>query len=140
FTYQTNMLNRINPPVFHPIENVQVLTPELLKLSNGSNLFVFNAGEEELVRIQWVFDNADFQADKPIINSALSAMLLEGTSKYSSAQIAEKVDFYGAYLFPEYSYDQTSLNLITLTKNLDKLFPLVIEILIYAVLLLHNLD
>src|SRR5690606_2469543 len=48
---------------------------------------------------------------------------------YSSAQIAEKVDFYGAYLYPEYSYDQTTLNLITLTKYLKDLLPLVLEIL-----------
>jgi len=134
------MLNRINPPDFHPIENVQVLSPEQIKLSNRSNLFVFNAGEEELVRIQWIFDNADFKADQPIVNSALSAMLLEGTSKYSSAQIAEKVDFYGAYLFPEYSLDQTSLTLITLTKYLDKLLPLIIEILNDAVFPQQELD
>src|SRR5690606_38441152 len=134
------MLNRITPPAFHPIENVPVLTPELVKLSNGSKMFVFNAGDEELVRIQWVFDNADFQINNPILNSALSAMLLEGTSKYTSAQIAEKVDFYGAYLFPEYSYDQTSLNLITLTKYLDKLLPLVIEILNDATFPQQELD
>jgi len=134
------MLNRINPPAFHPIENVSVLSPERLELSNGSKLFVFNAGEEELIRIQWIFNNADLQPDKPIINSALSAMLLEGTTKYSSAQIAEKVDFYGAYLFPEFSYDQTSLTLITLTKYLDKLLPLVIEILDDAVFPQQELD
>ena len=134
------MLNRINPPIFHPIENVKVLSPEQIKLSNGPDLFVFNAGEEELVRIQWVFENADFQIERPIRNSALSALLIEGTSKYSSAQIAEKVDFYGAYLFPEYSFDQTSLTLITLTKYLDKLLPLVIEILNDAVFPQQELD
>lgn len=134
------MLNRINPPVFHPIESVNIISPESLKLSNGSNLFMFNAGEQELVRIQWVFENAAFQADEPIINSALSALLLEGTSKYSSAQIAEKVDFYGAYLFPEYNYDQTTLNLVTLTKYLDKLLPFVLEVLNDAIFPQQELD
>ncbi len=134
------MLNRINPPTFHPIESVNIISPESLKLSNGSNLFVFNAGDQELVRIQWVFENADFQANTPIINSALSAMLLEGTSKYSSAQIAEKVDFYGAYLFPEYNYDQTTLNLVTLTKYLDNLLPIALEILNDAIFPQQELD
>lgn len=134
------MLNRINPPAFHPIESVNIISPESLKLSNGSDLFVFNAGEQELVRIQWVFENAPFQPNKPIINSALSALLLEGTSKYSSAQIAEKVDFYGAYLFPEYNYDQTTLNLVTLTKYLDKLLPFVLEVLNDAIFPQQELD
>lgn len=134
------MLNRINPPAFHPIESVNIISPESLKLSNGSNLFMFNAGEQELVRIQWVFENAAFQANAPIINSTLSAMLLEGTSKYTSAQIAEKVDFYGAYLFPEYNYDQTTLNLVTLTKYLDKLLPFVLEVLNDAIFPQQELD
>jgi len=134
------MLNRINPPVFHPIESVNIISPESLKLSNGSNLFMFNAGEQELVRIQWVFENAAFHPDKPIINSALSALLLEGTSKYMSAQIAEKVDFYGAYLFPEYNYDQTTLNLVTLTKYLNNLLPFFLEVLNDAIFPQQELD
>jgi zinc protease len=134
------MLNRINPPAFHPIESVNIISPESLKLSNGSNLFMFNAGEQELIRIQWVFENAAFQANQPIINSALSALLLEGTTKYSSAHIAEKVDFYGAYLFSEYSYDQTTLNLVTLTKYLDKLLPFVLEVLNDAIFPQQELD
>src|SRR5690554_181583 len=134
------MLNRINPPTFHPIESINIISPESLKLSNGSNLFMFNAGDQELVRIQWVFENADFQPNAPIINSALSALLLEGTSKYSSAQIAEKFDFYGAYLFPEYNYDQTTLNLVTLTKYLDNLLPIVLEILNDAIFPQQELD
>jgi len=134
------MLNRINPPAFHPIENINIINPDSIELTNGVKLFVFSAGEEDLVRMQWVFENADFQPTKPIINSALSAMLLEGTSKYSSAQIAEKIDFYGAYLFPEYSYDHTSLNLITLTKYLDKLLPFIIEILNDAIFPQQEID
>jgi len=134
------MLNRATPPDFHPIDNVPVLSPEITDLSNGSKMFVFNAGEEELVRIQWVFENAEFQLNKPINNSALSAMLLEGTSTYSSAQIAEAVDFYGAYLFPEFSYDHMSLNLITLTKYVDKLLPVVISVLNEATFPQQELD
>jgi len=134
------MLNRATPPDFHPIENVPVLSPDRIDLSNGSKMFVFNAGEEELVRIQWVFENAAFQLDKPIVNSALSGMLLEGTSQYTSAQIAETVDFYGAYLFPEFSYDHMSLNLITLTKYVDKLLPVVISVLNDAIFPQQELD
>jgi len=123
------MINRITTPEFHPIENVNLIHPQRSVLSNGAEFFVFNAGEQELVRIQWVFENAPFQSAQPILNAALSALMLEGTSRYTSAQIAEKVDFYGAYLYPEYSFDHTSLNLITLNKHLDQLLPFVIEVL-----------
>lgn len=123
------MINRITAPEFHPIENVTLIHPQRSSLSNGAEFFVFNAGEQELVRIQWVFENAPFQPAQPTLNATLSALMLEGTSRYSSAQIAEKVDFYGAYLYPEYSFDHTSLNLITLNKHLNQLLPFVIEVL-----------
>lgn len=123
------MINRIAAPEYHPIENVALIHPQRSTLANGAELFVFDAGEQELIRIQWVFENAPFQPAQPILNAALSALMLEGTSRYSSAQIAEKIDFYGAYLFPEYSFDHTSLNLITLNKYLDQLLPFVMEVL-----------
>ena len=123
------MINRITAPEFHPIENVNLIHPQRATLSNGAELFVFNAGDQELVRIQWVFENAPFQPAQPTLNAALSALMLEGTSRYSSAQIAEKIEFYGAYLFPEYSFDHTSLNLITLNKHLNQLLPFVMEVL-----------
>lgn len=123
------MLNRVNPPVFHPIENINILSPESFKLSNGAKLFVFSAGEQDLVRIQWVFNNRSFQKDKPVLHAALSANLIEGTAKHSSAVIAESIDYYGAFLYPEFSYDHISLNLITISKHLDKVLPIVIDIL-----------
>ena len=79
--------------------------------------------------MQWVFENTDFDPLKPLVNSAVAGMLLEGTNTLSSAQIAEKADFYGAFLHPEYSYDHTILTLFSLNKHIGKLIPLVFDIL-----------
>src|SRR5690606_7905235 len=62
-------------------------------------------------------------------NTCLSSMLKEGTKSRSSAQIAEEIDFYGAYLIPEYSYDQTALTLYSLTKHLAAVLPIVHDVL-----------
>lgn len=123
------MLNRIDPPVFHPIERVNILSPESMELSNGAKLFVFSAGDQDLIRVQWVFNNRGFQIDKPLAHAALSANLMEGTTKHSSAIIAESIDYYGAFLYPEFSYDHTALSLITLGKHLNKVLPIVVDIL-----------
>lgn len=123
------MLNRIHPPAFHPIEGIPFLHPQDFELKNGLKVFLFDSGEQEIVRVQWVFENTDFDVKKPLINSALAGMLLEGTSKFNSAQIAEKADFFGAFLHPEYSFDHTSLTLFSLNKHVEKLIPLVFDIL-----------
>ncbi len=123
------MLNRTAPPSFHPIAGFPLLSPQEVLFSNGLKAFVFDSGEQELVRIQWVFENAAFDLNKPLRNSALAGMLLEGTENLSSAKIAETVDFYGAFLQPEYSFDHTSLSLFSLNKHIEKLLPLVLDVL-----------
>lgn len=123
------MLNRQEPPVFHPIEGIPFLHPQRSELPNGVNVFLFDSGKQDIVRIQWVFENSNFDSNKPFVNQAVAGLLLEGTSTFNSAQIAEKADFYGAFLFPEYSFDHTSLTLFCLNKHVEKLLPLVYEIL-----------
>lgn len=123
------MLNRTQAPEFHPIKGIPFLHPQSFELQNGVKVFLFDSGEQEIVRIQWVFENGNFDISKPLKNSSLAGLLLEGTSEFSSAQIAEKADFYGAFLYPEYSFDHTSLTLFSLNKHAEKLIPLVLSIL-----------
>lgn len=123
------MLNRKEAPVFHPIEGIPFLHPQRSELPNGIKVFLFDSGKQDIVRIQWVFENSAFDTNKPFTNQALAGLLLEGTSKFNSAKIAETADYYGAFLFPEYSFDHTSLTLFCLNKHVDKLLPLVYEIL-----------
>lgn len=126
------MLDRRQAPHFQEIREVSFLAPQTLTLKNGVQVFLFNSGEQEIVRLQWVFENTSFDPLKPLVNSALAGMLLEGTDKLSSAEIAEQADFYGAFLHPEYNYDRTTLTLFALRKHLQKLLPLVFEVLTSA--------
>lgn len=123
------MLDRTVRPTFHPIEGIPFLQPQKLHYKNGLKMFLFNSSSQDIIRLQWVFQSADFNPDNPLINLALAEMLLEGTKKYSSAQIAETADFFGAFLYPEYNLDQITLTLFSLTKHIDKLIPLVYDIL-----------
>lgn len=128
------MINRTKAPEFRVVEEVKLLQPVHEVLQNGINLFVFNSGEQELVKIEWVFQNLNKENLRlPLLNIALAGMLLEGTTRYTSAEIAEKVDFYGAFLQPEYSFDHTSLTLYALSKHVQKLLPIIKSILIESV-------
>jgi len=128
------MIERNKAPEFKNIEHVNLLEPTKEVLNNGIELFVFDAGEQDLVRIEWVFNNISFdELVSPVLNMGLAGMLLEGTKQYSSAEIAEKVDFYGAFLQPEYAFDHTALSLYVLNKHIDHLLPLVKEILTQSI-------
>lgn len=123
------MLNRAQAPNYKPISGFELIKPRHITFANGVNIFVFDAGEQELVRMEWIFSNVFNSDEWPLPNTCTCGMLLEGTGVYNSEQIAETVDFYGAFLVPEYSYDHSALTLFSLNKHLDQLLPLVKNIL-----------
>ncbi|WP_457130743.1 M16 family metallopeptidase [Mucilaginibacter sp. UYNi724] len=123
------ILDRQTPPQFNGVENINLIRPEATKLNNGANIFTFNSGDLDLVRIEWIFHNIRFNPAKPLLNVAVNTMLTEGTTKLTSAQIADKIDFYGAFLQVDFSYDHSQVTLYTLTKHLNTTLPVIKDVL-----------
>jgi zinc protease len=122
-------LDRQTPPQFNGVENINLIHPESSQLKNGCKIFTFNSGGQDLVRIEWIFQNSRFDPEKPLLNVAVNTMLTDGTSKLTAAQIADNIDFYGAFLQVDYSYDYSQVTLFTLTKHLQATLPVVKDIL-----------
>jgi zinc protease len=122
-------INRKQAPEFRAIDNINLIRPAHQKLDNGCNVFCFNSGDQELVRIEWVFGNQRFNADKPLLNMAVNTMLTEGTGSLTASQIADKVDFYGAFLQVDYGYDQSQVTLYSLNKHLQHTLPVIKDLI-----------
>src|SRR5581483_5689562 len=116
-------LNRTTAPDFKAVENINLIHPDHIKLDNGCNIFSFNSGDQELVRVEWIFQNLRFDPAKPLLNVATNTMLTEGTSKMSASQIADQIDFYGAFLQVDYGFDHSQAVLYTLNRHLSKTLP-----------------
>lgn len=123
------MLNRTQAPDFSTISSIPLIQPQKQVSNNGLPLFVIEAGTAPLVKIEWLFSHAPWQSDKPLLSAACNTLLNEGTSKHTAAEIADYVDFYGAFLQTESSFDQSTVTLYCLNKNMAKVLPLVKEIL-----------
>jgi zinc protease len=122
-------MDRKTAPDFKAIENINLIKPEHKKLDNGCNVYCFNSGDQELVRIEWIFSNLRFDVTKPLLNMAVNTMLTDGTNQLSASEIADKVDFYGAFLSVDYGYDQSQVTLHSLVKHLPLVLPIVKDIL-----------
>jgi zinc protease len=127
------VLNRKQAPQFNGVENITLIRPEHKKLANGCNVYAFNSGGQELVRIEWIFGNLRFNPEKPLLNVATNTMLTDGTGKMNAAQIADTIDFYGAFLQVDYSYDYSQVTLYTLTKHLASTLPVIKDIITNSV-------
>lgn len=134
------MLNRQIAPNFKPIKALHLVEPEHIDYANGLQAFVFQDPQLELIRLEFVFQNVFAEQEFPLRNTVLASMLREGTNALSSTEIADKVDFYGAYLIPEYSLDHTSLTVYTMHKYVDSILPIIHDILTDSIFPQKELD
>jgi len=123
------MLNRTQAPDFKQVSTINFIQPEKTVLDNGIPVFTVYSGEQDLVRIEFLFDNVNWNIEKPLQAIAVNAMLNNGTGKLSSKEIAEKIDFYGAFFQTEYGQDQSSVTLYSLNKHLASVLPIVKDVL-----------
>ncbi|GAA4086747.1 pitrilysin family protein [Mucilaginibacter panaciglaebae] len=136
----TNTLDRKTAPQSRAIEHINLISPKKTTLPNGCNLFTFNSGDQELVRIEWIFNNLRFDPAKPLLNTAVNTMLTDGTENLTAAEIADKIDFYGAFLSVDYGFEQSQVTLYSLTKHLGKTLPVVKDILTNSIFPQKELD
>lgn len=127
------MINRTAAPSFKQIERINLIQASPRLLDNGIKLYIVNAGEQELVRIEFIFHNVNWDVNRPLQAFVTNSLLIEGTSKMSSFQISERIDGYGAFIQADYSFDYSSFTLYTLTKHLDNVLPIIKDVLTDAV-------
>ena len=122
-------LERTIAPEFKAVGQIELIRPEQIDLDNGCKIFCFNSGDQDLVRIEWIFGNLRFDPAKPLLNVAVNTTLTEGTSKLTASQIADQIDFYGAFLQVDYGYDHSQVVLYTLTRHLASTLPVMKDII-----------
>lgn len=113
-----------NRPKIKQIDKIDFLQPQKQILSNGIPLYIINACQEDVSRIDFIFEAGVWQQKKPLVAHFTNQMLKEGCENFSSAQIAEKLDFYGAWLQLSNGYHQSFVTLYSLNKYLPQTLAL----------------
>jgi predicted Zn-dependent peptidase len=122
-------LNRKNSPEVVEINSINIKEAQENILSNGIKLYTINASNEEVIKLDLVFDAGTTVQEYKSQSNFTSKMLSEGTSKYSAAELAQKLDFYGAYFQTKNTTEEAIITLFCLNKHLDQCLPFIVEIL-----------
>ncbi len=122
-------IDRINQPSRMGIQKMNVPQAKKYTLDNGIEVYAINAGFQELVKVELLFNNVDFDPAKPLLNSATNRMMAEGTVNYSAQQIADMIDYYGSFYETDENSDFCSIILYSLNKYLNYTLPLVSTVL-----------
>lgn len=130
---QTTYPNRKIIPINHRAEELLLRNPEHSVMSNGIDLFLIESGLEDVTRIDIIVEAGSFYQQKKLCASFTNHLLKEGTKTLSSIQIAEKLDFHGAYLSTSINKDKSVITLFSLTMHLSKLLPMLKSIVTEAI-------
>lgn len=123
------MLNRnLQPDICEP-EQIAVQQPELYTLPNGIPLYILDACDCEVTRIDVLMEGGRWHQKQPLQALFTNRMLREGTRRYTAAQIAEKLDYYGAWLDLASASEHTYVTLYSLNKYLPNTLDLLESII-----------
>jgi predicted Zn-dependent peptidase len=133
-------MNRSIAPEYNPVQKLNLVSPHTIKLDNGIPMYYFNAGSQDVLRIEVLLKAGSRYQSAPLIAHIVNNMLNEGTKSHSAAQIAETFEYYGAYLHTECDLDNASVVLYLQNKHLETLLPLMLELLTEAIFPEHELE
>jgi zinc protease len=121
------MLDRTQQPTIHPIASLSFVEPTLDKIGE-TKIMEFKGGDKEVLRLRVVFNAGSKYHANPLIPVAVNALVKEGTKNYSAKELADKLDYYGAFLHTEIDKDRAWLELYCLSKHLKSVLPYFIDI------------
>jgi predicted Zn-dependent peptidase len=114
-------------------EKLNIADPEKIVLNNGLPAYIIPGENQEITRLDLIFDAGTSFQDTKLQAAAVNNLLSEGTQSHTSVQIAEILDFHGAYTDYFLTKDTAGITLYGLTKYYDRLLPLIGELITEAV-------
>lgn len=124
------MNRKIAPPIKDAVEYSLLLKPyEKHLLDNGIEVYSVNAGAQEVIQLELVFFAGNCFEKQKGIAAATNFMLKNGTSTKNAFQINEAFEYYGGYSSRSCFNETATITLHTLTKHLDKMLPVIHEMI-----------
>ena len=136
------MLNRtIAPPIKDAIEfDLQLKPYTFFELDNGVPVYTIDAGTQEVFQLEMVFYAGNSFEKQKTVAGATNFLLKNGTSTKTAFEINEAFEYYGAHC-ARACYNETAvINLSALNKHLDKLLPVIKEMITDSVFLEEELS
>ena len=117
-------IDRSTPPPITDFKEIKLDVPAPITLSNGMKMWIAGNGEDEINKISLFITGGAFQESKPMQATTCSMAVFNGNKNMNYNQIAEAIDFYGAWRALQ-TYDNcTAFSLSSLNENFDKTLPI----------------
>lgn len=123
------MLDRTIAPQFSLPQHINMPTVIKKVLDNGMVVHLFDNTTLPAIKIEAVIPVGSVDAANPAVSYFALKMLSEGTKRRSATEIAEMLDFLGAYLEINTSFDHSTVAVYGLKRDTVALASLLYELL-----------
>ena len=122
-------VDRSTPPETKPFGHLDIIPQMVEHLSNGINLHFIECGTQAVNRIVILWKLGKGDVPNPFAVKLLPPLMLEGADNLSGAEIADAVDYEGAWLNPRVEDYFTGFELISLNAKTPILLNLLRKII-----------
>lgn len=116
------------PPVF-PFGELTIPMPVIETLPNGSTLYIIDKGDQEVTRIDLLFEGGRYAATNPAIADLTGPMLRKGIPGMDENDIALLFDYNGAWIQTATTQHFSTISLLSINSKLPHLLPTVAEMI-----------
>jgi predicted Zn-dependent peptidase len=109
--------------------DLQLKNCDRFTLDNKVPVYAMNAGAQDVVMVEWVFDAGNWYDKQPMVAATTNFLIKNGTASKTAYQINDFFEFHGAYLNRSCYNETASITLHCLSKHLETLLPVVREII-----------
>jgi predicted Zn-dependent peptidase len=122
-------LDRKIGPVIHRIDQIPLPAVQFYTLNNGIPVYEVSAGTQDVVKVEIIFRGGRLLEDVKLASRATCFMIKEETRLTRAAELAEKVDYYGASLGSDFNMDMITISALFLGKYQQEIFPILSEVI-----------
>ncbi len=124
------MLSRAVAPELYPPKFTDIKLPVRTDLANGLAVYIFNKGEQEVFKIEFLVSTESNNNYNPAVAALCMAMLREGTISRSAKTINNSLDYLGAFLELKSGLDYNLISLYGRSVYVKELISLVTDIIL----------
>ncbi|MCC6690831.1 MAG: insulinase family protein, partial [Bacteroidia bacterium] len=135
-----NTIDRKTAPISNALEKITIAHAQLHTLDNGINVGIISSGTQDIIKVEFIFNAGVWHQTISLQATCCNAMLDEGTKSKKASEIADAVDYYGAFIEMEANQDWATVTLYSLTKHLEKVLPVLEDVLKNSVFPEEELD
>lgn len=136
-------MNRKASPAIRRSGKIDIDLPGRQMLDNEIPVYVVCSGIQAVTKLEFSFpySSRGFQElfPNPLVPRFSAEMLTEGTQSYTSEQIADTLDYYSAEIEKDTDRDKINISISCLNRHLEKILPLLREIIYYPSFPAENL-